>query len=193
MKLKTLAVIMAAGMAASAFGQGVLLKNVATGAGGTNGAVSVNGVLFNGLVDNLGVTVAGGPSAGSLTAIGTYTAATDAKGYTGLDVGMFELGLSGVPVNIPGVSAGGTAWIQLDMWYNGPTAGGLFNSFAAASTGGGFVGTVLFAQGTSNLPLTPAGPLNGMPNVNLVVVPEPSTLALAGLGLASLLALRRRS
>lgn len=192
MKLKTLAVLMAAGMAASAFGQGVILFNVGTGTGGTNGAVYMpGGALFDGINFNLGVTVSGGNAPGSLNPIGTYTAASDPKGYTGMDAGLFGLGGVGSSVNIPNVAPGGTAWIQLQIWYDG--AGGLFPNFAAASTGGGLVGVVLFDQATSNLPLTPAGPLTGMPNVHLAVVPEPSTLALAGLGLVSLLALRRRS
>jgi hypothetical protein len=195
MKLNTLAVILVAGISASAFGQGVILQNVGTGAGGTNGAVYMqNGTKFDGINFNLGVTVSGGINAGSLAPVGlgTYTLANDPKGYTGLDVGLFQLGATASSVNIPGVAAGGVATIQLQVWYDGAT--GLFANYGAAAAGGGQVGTVTFLQNTSNLPLTPAGPLNGMPDIHLAagVVPEPSTLALAGLGAASVLLFRRR-
>jgi len=196
MKLKILALLMTAGLVSSVYSQGVILNN--SGASGainatSNGRVFVNGVLFDGINNNLGVTVLGGANSGSLTSMGTFTQATDTKGYTGLDIGQFELGPSGLSVNVPGVAAGGLATIQLQMWYNGSGAG-LFNSYAAAAQGGGFVGTVTFQNPTSNpggQPPVPAGNLSGMPSVNLTV-PEPTTLALAGLGAASLLIFRRR-
>jgi hypothetical protein len=196
MKLKLLAVITIAGISASAFGQGVILQNIGTSTGGTNGAVFMaNGTKFDGLVNNLGVTVSGGASAASLQpiGIGTFTAATDPKGYTGLDIGVFQLGATAAAVDVPGVAAGGIATIRLQMWFNGSSTAGLFGSFTAAQNGGGEVADVSFLQNTGNPPLTPPGPLNGMPDVHLAIVPEPSTLALAGLGIASLLAFRRRN
>jgi len=194
MKLKTLAVLMVAGISASAFGQGVILQNVGTGAGGTNGAVWVvaNGATnkFDGIQFNLGVVVSGGADASSLQPIGTFTAATDPKGYTGSDSGTFQLGAAGTAVNVPNVAAGGVATIKLDIWFDG--VGGLFPSFAAAQVGG-LTGSVTFLQNVGNPPLVPPPSLNGMPNVELRAVPEPSTMVLAGLGLASLLVFRRRN
>jgi len=65
---------MAAGISVGAFGQGVFLQNVGTGTGGTNGAVyMVNGIKFDGLVNNLGVTVSGGMDAASLQPVGIGT------------------------------------------------------------------------------------------------------------------------
>jgi len=197
MKLKTLAVVMVAGISASAFGQGVILQNVGSGAGGTNGAVYMaNGTKFDGLVNNLGVTISGGPSGGSLSPVGlgTYKASNDPKGYTGSDIGTFQLGAAGSAIDIPGVAAGGVAQIKMDFWFDGASANGLFANYGAAVAGGGEAASVTFLQGTGNPPLTPPGPLTGMPDVHLssVQVPEPSTLALAGLGLASLLMYRRR-
>lgn len=188
---------MVAGISASAFGQGVILQNVGTGAGGTNGAVYMaDGTKFDGIANNLGVTISGGPNAGSLTPVGlgTYKANTDPKGYTGSDVGTFQLGAAGSAINIPGVAAGGVATLRLQIWFDGSAPNGLWPDYAAAVLGGGQVRTVEFLQNTGNPPLTPPGPLNGMPDVRLstTVVPEPSTLALAGLGLASLLMYRRR-
>jgi len=188
---------MVAGISASAFGQGVILQNIGTGAGGTNGAVYMaDGTKFDGLANNLGVTVSGGPNAGSLlpVGLGTYKANTDPKGYTGLDAGVFQLGVTASAVDIPGVAAGGVATLRLQIWFDGSSPNGLWPNYAAAALGGGQVHTVDFLQNTGNPPLTPPGPLNGMPDVHLAVsiVPEPSTLALAGLGLASLLVYRRR-
>lgn len=197
MKLKTLAVVMVAGISASAFGQGVILQNIGTGAGGTNGAVYMaDGTKFDGLVNNLGVTVTGGAGTNSLqpVGLGTYRASTDPKGYTGLDVGVFQLGVTASAVDIPGVAAGGVATINMQFWFDGNTAAGLFPTYGAALAGSGQTASVMFLQNTGNPPLTPPGPLNGMPDVHLsaTIVPEPSTIALAGLGLASLLMYRRR-
>jgi len=200
MKLKIAALLMAAGLASSVYGQGVILNNIGF-SGGLNatsgGQVYLNGVLADLFNNNVGVTVLGGPNSGSLTTIGTFTQGNDPKGYTGADFGQFELGTSGAAVNIPNVAAGALATIQLQMWYNGASAGGLFANYAAAASGGGFVGTVTFQNPTSNpggAPPVPAGKLTGMPSINLVAapVPEPTTLALAGLGAASLLIFRRR-
>jgi len=190
---------MAAGISASTYGQGVILQNIGTGLGGTNGAVFLRqaggDVKFDGLLNNLGVTVSGGMDAGSLQAvgIGTFKANTDPKQYTGFDVGIFQLGAAGAAINIPGVAAGGVATIRLQMWFDGSTSAGLFPTYAAAFAGNGFTADVTFLQNTGNPPLTPPGPLNGMPNVILTNIPEPSTLALAGLGIASLLVFRRRN
>ncbi len=186
---------MVVGTSAGAFAQGVFLQNVGTSSGGTNGTVFMpNGTKFDGINNNLGVIVMGGPSTNSLQAVGlgTYKASNDPKHYTGADIGAFQLGEAGVAVPIPGVAAGGVATIQLQLWFDGASTSGLFANYDLAAAGGGFVDTVTFLQNTSNPPLTPPGPLTGMPDVHLHIVPEPSTLALAGLGIASLLVFRRR-
>lgn len=189
---------MIAGISASAFGQGIILQNVGTGGptATNNGAVYMpDGVTrFDGINNNLGVTVSGGASAGSLQplGLGTFKANNDPKGYTGSDLGTFQLGAAGAVINVPGVAAGGVATIRLQMWFDGSSAAGLFPSYAAAAAGGGQTADVTFLQNTGNPPLVPPPTLNGMPSVTLVV-PEPSTLALAGLGIASLLAFRRRN
>lgn len=195
MKFKTLAMLTAAGLATSAYGQGVLLQNIGTGAVGatSNGAVyNANNTKFDGVNFNLGVTVLGGSVGGSLSPIGTFTQANDPKGYTGLDLGTFQLGAAGAEWLVPNVAAGGPAVIELQMWFNGGSTS-LYNSYAAAVAGNDPVADVTFQNAVSNLPLTPDQPLSGMPSVRLVPVPEPTTVALAGLGLASLLIFRRRS
>jgi len=202
MKIKSLALLTVASMAASAFGQGLILDNL--GASGNISATSngrvfmAGGSLFDGVNKNLGVNVYGGPvgtPSGSLTSMGTFKAGNDPKGYTGADLGQFQLGAGFAVVNVPGVSAGtASAQIYLEIWYDG--AGGLFNSFSTAQTGGGLVGTAYFVNGVSNpnaAPPVPAPNLGGMPSVTLAAVPEPSVIALGALGVASLLVFRRRN
>jgi len=188
---KILASLAVVGLAASLYGQGIILENPGPG------LVYMPGdVLFDGLQFNLGVTISAGATAGSLAPIGlgTYTAANDPKMYTGADMGKFALGGTGTAYDVAGVASGGTAWVQLQIWYDG--VGGLFANYTAAANGGGLVATVLFQNPTAaplGIPPTPPQKLSGMPDVHLAIVPEPSTLALGALGLASLLAFRRRS
>lgn len=196
---------MAAGISASAFGQSIILQNPG-GPGnsvymvtGSPGSLVTN--LFDGTQFNVGANVTGGAAAGSLSAvgIGNYTSLTDPKGYTGLGMGQFQLGGPGQDYNIPNVAAGGVAFIRLQMWYdgyNGVGVAGLFPNYAAAvASPSGFTADVTFNNATGNPPLVPPPTLSGMPNVYLTAsaVPEPSTLVLAGLGLASLLIYRRRN
>lgn len=210
MKRKILVTIAAAGLTASVFGQDVVLDNL-----GNSGSISATSgglvytplgsypysnhpggsVLFDGGNYDLGVTVYGGSSAGSMSLIGTYTPANDPKGFTGAGLGLFELGPGDVAVTVPGVAPGGIAWIELQMWdYDSPYATGTFQSYAAALAHLDNADSVIFTNPTSNPggspPMPPPG-LVGMPSVDMELIPEPGTLALAGLGLASLLALRR--
>jgi len=118
MKLKLIALLAAASVASSVYGQRLILDNLGNG-GALNatsgGQVYLNGVLADLFNNNVGVTVLGGPNSGSLTSMGTFTQATDPKGYTGADKGQFQLGPVGASVNVPGVAAGGSATIQLQI------------------------------------------------------------------------------
>jgi hypothetical protein len=84
------------------------------------------------------------------------------------------------------IGAAGTYTMQAYAWYS---AGGL--SYAAAQAGGQNVGrSALFSVNVT----APPGPVNStlFPGFQVTVVPEPSTFALAGLGVAALLLFRRR-
>ena len=207
MERKILAVAAAACLANCTFAQQVILDNLSNSgalsatSGGLVYVVCDVGVgaptLFDGSQYDLGVTVWGGPDAGSLTSMGTFTPANDPKGYTGFSGGTFQLGPAGLAVTVPGVSAGGMATIELQIWdYDSPHSTGTFSSYAAALAGGDPTATVTFQNPTSNLsaaPPIPAPDLVGMPSVSFwVVCPEPPMSALAGLGLVSLLVFRRR-
>jgi hypothetical protein len=109
---------------------------------------------------------------------------------TSLTAGQF----GGGGVTIPGIAAGGSASYFILGW-NGPST-----TIDAAMGAGAFVGeSAVFTTATGNPLATPPGtPVNlnttftGMLLAPQVVIPEPSTFALAGLGVAAMLILRRR-
>jgi hypothetical protein len=100
-------------------------------------------------------------------------------------------------VTVPTYSAGGGSF-EVQGW------SGNFASYAAAMAGGTYLGqTPTFTSAEGNASATPPGaPVHLTPvtpgagqwtgNLILVPVPEPSTIALGGLGAAALLLFRRR-
>ncbi|MBE0544087.1 MAG: PEP-CTERM sorting domain-containing protein [Verrucomicrobia bacterium] len=167
---------------AVAYGQGTInFANIAGAA--VNAPVTQNDGLTRLAGAQFQVQLLAGSSADSLTAIAT------APFQTGGGAGYF---VGGTQV-VPGVAGGATAWVQILAWDT--TAGA---SYAAALASGmdnvyGFSGIFSVVTGNPNAepPGTPAL-LTGLESFSLVVVPEPSTIALAGLGLAGLLLFRRR-
>jgi hypothetical protein len=125
-----------------------------------------------------------GPTAGSLAQIASVSYAASPAGY-----------FFGGSQTIGSIGAGGTAFIQIYAFLTADT------SLATAMTDGGTLAnqwgsSSVFSVTTGNPTTTPAGlpaTLIGLTSFNLnSVVPEPATLALMGLGGASLLLFRRR-
>src|ERR1035437_5325172 len=132
MKKLLLTTALAAGLAGTVYGQGVILANnqntslnsAATSSGlvwtNNNGHVG----LFDGVNYNLGLTILGGPNTNSLTPITTYL--PTGISYTGSDAGKF-LPIAFVQGNellVPGVAGGALAWIEIQAWVWEVAAGG---------------------------------------------------------------------
>jgi len=122
-----------------------------------------------------------GASATSLSPIGVAVAFR-----TGAGAGY----ITGGDITVPGVAAGGTAFVQLRAW---STASG--SSYDAALSAGGTVGTssvLTLTLGGAGTPPGPGAPLVGLTAFTVSAVPEPATIALGLLGVAGLLIRRRK-
>jgi len=104
--------------------------------------------------------------------------------------------VTGVAREIEGVNWGGTALVQMVAWQGPYTT--WTDAFYAVMSGTG-VGVMIGVSNplTLTLPSSPVDPnltyLQGLQSFTLVYVPEPSALALSGLGAAVPLILRRRN
>jgi len=138
---------------------------------------------------NWNLQLFGGSTSSNMVLIATLLQ-SDGSAITGAAAGapgqwIDSTGLSYV---VPGVPISGVGFFDVKAW-----EGGNGSSYAGAVAGGatltGDSGT--FQNGTGGGPV-PAPDLIGMPSLTLSPVPEPATLALCGLGAASLLLLRRK-
>lgn len=178
--LFTAALLAGLSTTASLYAQGTILLD-----NGPGGLIYLDSVApANLLVVDVNAQLFGGPVGGALTSLKTLAQAS-AAGIT-VDAGRIS-DPSGSPVAVPGVALGGTAELRLLLWQgSSPTFAGAAGQRTADSG--------LFSNPTGGNGSPPALPasLSGLP-VMVLQVPEPSTLALAGLGVAALLAYRRRN
>lgn len=208
MKKLILSVATVAGFSVASLAQGVLnfdgtLANTSTSPSATTGGqVFINGVLdtatdinaellysstqtgtFSPVVTLLLSATGATPSSSALGPNNVGAASGDATSFPGQ---IFDN--SGTAYIIPGVAAGATAYFEVEGWL------GNSSSLALAQAGGQLGGiTAAFPVVLSSATGTEAALIN-MPALNLVTaVPEPSTLAMAGVGLASMLIFRRRN
>lgn len=127
-----------------------------------------------------------GGSADSLAAVGVPVAFRNNS--SGNPTGI----VNGGSVTIPGIAAGGAAFVQLRAW--AAASGSSWEAAAANPTGeigmSGVVSLAATGNPTASPPGTPVA-LVGLTPFSLQIVPEPSTWALLALGLGAL-ALRRR-
>lgn len=186
MKKLLLTTLVATVAAAGVYAQGTIaVDNLANG--NTSSTATSGGLVFLGsslYSGALSIEVLGGASAASLTPIVTLTSANVISGGPGL---FFDA--SGGTYSVPGVALNGTATLEVEAWT------GNFATYAAAVSGGGAYGsTAPFANATGGGGIPPATPVDlvGMPAV-ILNTPEPSTIALGGLGAAALMFFRRRN
>jgi hypothetical protein len=181
MKKTILSAMLMTGLVVTLYGQQVFIDT--TGGGGLiikQGATQIP--LPAGEVIN--AQLFGGTNANSMSPIVSVLAPNLLAAGGGL---IYDL--SGLSYTIPNVSANADAFLSLQFWI------GPYTSYALAQQAGGFVGDSGVFQnhtGGGGVPASIPAALTGMPNVIVSAVPEPSTVALAGLGAAALLMYRRR-
>jgi len=174
------------GVVASAFAQGqVTLRNIFNS--DTSPTAAVNGLFFldtgSGAVpitSDFNAVFYGGANAGSLNQLASFVGA-GAAGDNAAGPGTF---FSSTIATVPGVPSG-TGTFKVEAWL------GSALSYAAAS---GAKGTLTWVNPVGNPAASPPDvppDLTGMGAV-VLVIPEPSTFALAGLGAAAVLIFRRR-
>jgi hypothetical protein len=205
--ITTLAVV---GLAAYVNAQGTFIidttanfGNNATPTSSTGGLVFINGVLDTGTDINLGILF--GSSAGSVTtALNIDPGAVNGGAYTGNINWIASQGTGSGDITsvgggtlfdpngnsyiVPGIAPGSTVYMIVQGW-TGSAA-----SYSAAQTAGAAFGQTSvfsFTLASSSAPNQPG--IANMSSLNLVSTPEPSTLAMAGLGgFGMLMAMRRK-
>ncbi|HEV2209263.1 MAG TPA: PEP-CTERM sorting domain-containing protein [Verrucomicrobiae bacterium] len=186
--------LLGAAVAATSYGQGTVSFKNYFGHPTTDPAVFFSNGTTRVTGSQYIVALMAGPSAGSLAQVATtpFLSAAAAAGF-------FQAGT----VAIPTVAGGGTAFIQIDVWdttLNGTTTGATFAQAAAyslsAGVGNEWGSSAVFSLTTGNPsgtpPTTPTFLVPGLTSFNLNTVPEPTSLALLGLGSAGLMFFRRR-
>ncbi len=135
------------------------------------------------------IEVFGGATSSSMSAITAFGIGTIFPvGQGSAGDGNFDAGYG----SVTGVGAFTGGYFQVEVWSGAAT-------YAAALTtpGAWFGETGIFTSTTGDASLPPSVPTTGTldmtSDIHLTQVPEPATFVLAGLGMAALLALRRRS
>jgi len=191
MKKTILTAVLAIGTSVGVFAQGTVAFDNQNNVSNTPTATASGYVFKNGALatSDFNALLMGGSSTSNLTVLATLLQ-SDGTILSGASVGAPGqwIDLTGASYTVNGVAAGGTAFLDVQIWE------GNFSSMAAAKAAGMFGGdSGIFQNPTGGGALPPAD-LTGMPSFALTatVLPEPTTLAFAGLGAASLLLFRRK-
>ena len=195
MKKIILSALAVASLSLSSYSQGVITFDASS----SSGVVQINGATDNATDINAALLYFDGtsyvpfvtmllsdttPTSGNFTAPSTQAA--------GGDVSTFGAGIlfdnAGNTYQLPSLPAGSVVSFEVQGWL------GAFSTYAQAQAASGATwGTTAAFNETLSSAASPINAsLDAMPNLNLITVPEPTTIALAGLGAASLLLFRRR-
>jgi len=209
MKKLIVSALAVAGLALSSYGQGVIYfdgtdnSNPSLNAT-SDGQVFINSVLDAGTQDINAALLMYNPSTSAYvtvvtlllssstttgtTAFGTIQPASGDITFLGGSLGNGPFDNSGNGYAETFVSAGSTGTFEVQGWL------GAYSSYAAANTAGQAVGWTGSFTETMQSSIGGANTIENMPALNLLTsIPEPTTMALAGLGALSLLIVRRRS
>lgn len=207
MKKILISAIATAAMVTSVFGQGQMLTldniaNTSSSSTATSGGLvwtNNTGSGQSGLVNqDLNIILLGGTSAGSLaplTPVAQLLLGGSGSGVGDLILPGIFLDPGALTYDVVGAAPGSIVVLEVQAWL-----GSTYTDYASAlADPNAYVTRTLipFNNTTGNQggsPPVTASDLTGMPALILSnLVPEPGTLALAGLGLATLLVFRRRS
>jgi hypothetical protein len=206
MKKIILSAVAMGGLAMTSFGQGVIYFDGSNNTSTSPTATSEGQVFLNGVLDtstDINVELLYGASATTVTSdcvtlllsdsTGTENSAPGGLQPASGDVTDYGSGVlfdaSGVGYQLTGTSSGATEFFQVLAWT------GNFSSYAAALTAGtGQTGSSSVFSEILTSATGEANDIEGMSALDLTTsaVPEPTTMALAGLGGLSLFLLRRK-
>ena len=194
MKKLILSTVVIGGMVVTALSQGTVAFDNTENADMSPTALS-GGLLWvddgTGPVLNnadINMQLLGGADAGSMSTIVTLLLSDSSALGMNFGTGIWA-DPSGSSYAVPGVALNGTATLEILAWT------GSFDTYAAAVAGGAMFadsGTFTNPTGGGGTPAVLPQTMKNMPAMVLTAVPEPGTLALVGLGIAGLLAVRRR-
>jgi len=201
MKKLILSVSAVAGLSLAGYAQGIALQDNSTSASANGYDTTIGGVINTADLNLellIGSSTPNTPVVTLLLSVGAPTT-SNAPGQISSAIGDMAAGYIYDPSSLAytvSAFAGQTVNAQIEAWT------GQFSSYAAAEASGqtGVYGG-LSQIFTAAIPSTSTGfaaDVSGMGVINLTqvpttVIPEPSTLAMAGVGLASMLFLRRKT
>jgi hypothetical protein len=190
MKKTALTAFLAVLAALGAYAQGTIAIDNQYNTNVTQAGAPSSGGVFNLDVPDTGnwnISLLGGSSPSNLVLIGTLLQSSG-QILSGTAVGApgIWIDVTGQSYVVPGVAADSIGYFQVEAWE------GNYDSFTAAISSGAVRANAspVFQNLTGDAFILPD--LRGMPSFSIVVVPEPTTLALCGLGAASLLLARRK-
>jgi len=192
MKKTILTGMLAIGASIGAFAQGTIAFdnqfNTNVFAGATSSGAVIDKATGLPETGNFNLQLWGGASAGSLSLIATLLQ-SDGSAASGTAIGAPGLWIdtTGNSYIVNGVPALGTGFFQVDAWIGSQADYG-----SALAAGNVPVGQSAVFQNATGGGAVSAPDLVGMPSFTVGIAPEPTTLALCGLGAASLLFFRRK-